>query len=53
VQEQVAAIIGSRPLRATPPLKALARVASGLIVTTNCDLAVEETARAVGRQVES
>jgi hypothetical protein len=53
VQEQVAAIVRSRPLTPTPALKALAKVSSGLIVTTNYDLAIEHAAHAAGQRVET
>jgi hypothetical protein len=53
VQEQVVAILKRQSWTSTPPLKALAKVASRLIVTTNYDLAIEDSARAVGQPVES
>jgi hypothetical protein len=53
VQQRVAEIVGAAPLRPTPPLMALAKTATRLIVTTNYDDAVEVSARAVGLAVVS
>jgi SIR2-like domain len=48
VQEQVAWIISGRSITPTPVLMALAKTASGLIVTTNYDTSVEMSASAAG-----
>jgi SIR2-like domain len=48
VQEQVARVISGRGVTATPVLMALAKTASGLIVTTNYDSSVEVSASAAG-----
>jgi hypothetical protein len=51
VQQTVADVVGRRPLRPTPALMALAKTASGLVITTNYDEAVEVSAAEVGREV--
>jgi len=48
VQEQVARLISDRSIAPTPVLMALAKTASGLIVTTNYDTSVEVSASAAG-----
>lgn len=53
VQEQAAALYASSDLTPTPALRALAKVSSGLILTTNYDLAIEGAAAAIGRPVRS
>lgn len=49
VNQRVANFYKGITLTATPPLKALSRVRSGLIITTNYDLAIETAAEAIGR----
>lgn len=51
LQDVVAAFIESRHVRSSPILQALSKVQTGLILTTNYDLAIESAARAVGRDV--
>jgi hypothetical protein len=51
VQQQTAALFVNHPVRATPALCALAKVATGLIVTTNYDLSIERAAEEIGRSV--
>lgn len=48
VRNVVAAEVGRHVLRPTPALMALAKAATGVVVTTNYDLAIEESAAAVG-----
>lgn len=48
VREQAARIVGRALLVPTPPLLALARARSRLVLTTNYDLAVEQAAAAAG-----
>jgi hypothetical protein len=51
VQCQVARIVAAASPEPTPSLQALAKVRSGIIVTTNYDLALEAAAQQVGREV--
>lgn len=51
VQQVVADVVGGRAPQPTPALMALAKTATGLVVTTNYDDAVEVSAAAVGRSV--
>lgn len=53
VQEQTAALYRNCALRLTPALQALTKVASGLIITTNYDLAVEVAAEQASRPFET
>jgi hypothetical protein len=53
VQEQTAALYRGRDLQPTPALQALTRVASGLIITTNYDLAVEVAAEQANRPFQT
>jgi hypothetical protein len=48
VQEHVARVISKRRIEPTPVLMALAKTASGLVVTTNYDMSVEVSADAAG-----
>ncbi|MEO5317731.1 SIR2 family protein [Arthrobacter sp. CC3] len=53
LQQTVATFVESRNVRASPVLQALAKVETGLVLTTNYDLAIEHSARLVGREVVS
>lgn len=53
LQQTVATFIESRDVRSSPVLQALAKVETGLVLTTNYDLAIEHSARLVGREVVS
>lgn len=53
VQSAVSDLYASPPLRATPELKAIAHARSGLVLTTNYDLAIEKAADTIGRPVRT
>lgn len=53
VRDTSAALFACSPVAATPALRALCKVRSGLIVTTNYDVAIEVSAQAIGRPVRS
>ncbi|WP_017197423.1 SIR2 family protein [Arthrobacter sp. M2012083] len=53
LQKTVAEYIASREVKPSPVLQALAKVQTGLVLTTNYDLAIEHSARAVGKEVVS
>ncbi|SDP18845.1 SIR2-like domain-containing protein [Pedococcus dokdonensis] len=53
VSSETARLYEESELRTTPALLALSKVRSGLIITTNYDLAIENAARAARRPVQS
>ena len=53
LQTHVATIVGATPPEPSPALLAISKVRSGIVVTTNYDLAIEVAAAAVGRSVRT